>query len=106
MVEQDAFDEDVLDVETTRPPLIPVLGIPLGLALVFVMGAFFIANVLHQTIVGIGLAVMLSFFSSILMRRDYNGVRIFGIWCRLCALWLQARRMHGMTVSHWPMVRR
>lgn len=103
MAGQDDFDEEDLEVAATRPPLIPVVGIPLGLGLVYLMGAFAIANIFHQTVFGIGAAVILTFFSSLLMRRDYNGVRIFGIWCRLCAQWLSARKMHGMTVSHFPM---
>lgn len=96
-------ETEVLDVEATRPPLVPFIGIPLGLAVLYGAMAFVMSNIFHQTVLGIGLALMLTAFSAILIRRDYNGVRIFGIYCRLGAQWLQQRKMHGLSVSHWGM---
>ena len=56
--------------------------------------------------VGIGTGCILAGFASLLMRRDYNGVRIFGIWLRLCSLWISANRMGGLTANHFPGRRR
>ena len=70
------------------------------------IGSFAIANLFHATILGIGTGCILAGFASLLMRRDYNGVRIFGIWLRLCSLWISANRMGGLTANHFPGRRR
>jgi len=103
---QDVAETEVLDVSATRPQLVPLLGIPLGLANVLLVGSFAIANLFHATILGIGTGCILAGFASLLVRRDYNGVRIFGIWMRLCALWLSASHMGGATANHFPTQRR
>jgi type IV secretory pathway VirB3-like protein len=102
----DAADTEVLHVAATRPQLVPILGIPLGLANVLLVGSFAIANLFHATILGIGTGCILAGFASLLMRRDYNGVRIFGIWLRLCSLWISASQMGGLTANHLPDPRR
>ena len=102
----DVAETEVLHVAATRPQLVPILGIPLSLANVLMIGSFAIANLFHATILGIGTGCILAGFASLLMRRDYNGVRIFGIWLRLCSLWISANRMGGLTANHFPGRRR
>jgi type IV secretory pathway VirB3-like protein len=104
--QRDEAEAEVLDVAATRPQLVPFVGIPLGLANILLVGSFAIANLFHATILGIGAGCILAGFASLLVRRDYNGVRIFGIWIRLCALWLSASRMGGATACHFPQHRR
>ena len=105
-MDETAFEIETLHVGDTKPALVPFVNIPVELASLLIVGSFAVANLFHATLLGLGTGAILAGFASLLTRRDYNGIRIFGIYTRLCSLWLSAHRLGGLSVNHFPPRRR
>lgn len=95
----DILEEEPLHVAGTRPAL--MAGIPMELAVVLTTAFFAIDVAAHSMLWGFAFAPFW-FLGAVLVRHDYNGVRIFFIWLRSSALMLDAHLWGGASVSPLP----
>jgi type IV secretion system protein VirB3 len=91
--------QTTLHVAATRPALL--WGLPLQLASVFIVAFGMIAVVMHNLLYG-AVLVPLWFAAGLLVRRDYNAVRVFGLWLRTSASAFDSHLWGGSSVSPLP----
>ena len=93
------LEEAPLFVAATRPAL--VAGMPIGLAVAFMM-VFALIMILGQNpFYELGL-VPLWFGARMIVRYDYNGVRIVTLWLQSSAQSFDAHRWGGASPSPFP----
>ncbi len=90
---------EILHVAATRPAML--WGLPLQLAVVFFMGFGVVGVSMHNALYGLTLA---PFWAAprLLDRRDYNAVRVTGLWLRTSASALDSHLWGGASVSPLP----
>jgi type IV secretion system protein VirB3 len=94
-------EEEVLFVAATRPALMPLLGLPHSLAIVFLVVGLetiiFTKNFLDLLFL---VPVWLVMF--LYVRNDANAVRLLGIFLQTKVKSLDAWRWGGASLSPWP----
>jgi len=93
------LEEAPLFVAATRPAL--VAGLPLGIAVAFIMLGGFIM-ILGQDPLYEVLLLPLWFGARAILRYDYNAVRIVGLWLRSSARSVDAHLWGGASPSPFP----
>jgi type IV secretion system protein VirB3 len=93
------LDEVPLFVATTRPALI--MGLPLGLFVLFLMAIALIMIFVQNPLYEIGLAP-LWFGARILVRYDYNAVGVVALWLRTKARSFDAHYWGGASPAPFP----
>jgi type IV secretory pathway VirB3-like protein len=95
-------EKEVLFVAATRPAIMPILGLPHGLAIIFVC-AFMEVIIWTQNF--LDELILLPFWGAafLYVRHDYNAMRILGLWFQsksksLLDFW----RWGGASLSPWP----
>jgi type IV secretion system protein VirB3 len=96
------LEETPLFVAATRPAL--VVGMPIGLAVVFMM-VFALIMILGQNPFYELVLVPLWFGARMLVRYDYNAVRIVSLWLQSSARSFDAHRWGGASPSPFPVRR-
>jgi type IV secretion system protein VirB3 len=91
--------ETTLHVAATRPALL--WGLPLQLAATFVIAFGVIAVAMHNMLYGAVLAP-LWFAAGLLVRRDYNAIRVTALWLRTSASAFDSHIWGGASVSPLP----
>jgi type IV secretion system protein VirB3 len=97
----EAREEEVLFVAATRPALMPILGLPHSLAIIFVCAGAEIV-ITTQSFLDELFLVPLWLIAFFYVRNDYNAVRILMIWLQSSARSLDAWRWGGASLSPWP----
>ena len=96
------LEEATLFVAATRPAL--VAGMPIGLAVAFLMAfaliIIFGENPLYELVL-----VPAWFGARLLVRYDYNAVRIVALWLQTAARSLDAHRWGGASPAPFPIRR-
>lgn len=91
--------ETTLHVAATRPAML--WGLPLQLAIVFFISFGVIAVVMHNMLYGAAVGPIW-FSASLLVRRDYNAVRVTALWLRTSASALDSHLWGGASSSPLP----
>ena len=91
-----------LFVAATRPAL--VAGMPIGLAVAFMM-VFALIMIFGEDPLYEVVLVPLWFAARMVVRYDYNGVRIVGLWLRSSARSIDAHRWGGSSPAPFPIRR-
>lgn len=95
------LETELLSVADTRPAL--MFGIPMELAVVFGTAFFAIDTELHSPFWGFAV-VPFWFLAAILVRTDYNGVRIFFLWLRTSAVMFDSHLWGGASLAPLPAI--
>lgn len=93
------LEESPLFVAATRPAL--VAGMPIGLAVAFMM-AFALIMILGQDPFYELVLVPLWFAARMIVRYDYNAIRLVTLWLRSSARSFDAHRWGGASPSAFP----
>lgn len=93
------LDHTPLFVAATRPAL--VAGMPIGLAVAFLMAfaliMIFAENPLYELVLA-----PVWFCARVIVRHDYNAVRIVALWLRSTARSIDAHRWGGASPASFP----
>src|SRR5215469_1219858 len=96
------LDDAPLFVAATRPAL--VAGMPIGLAVAFLMAfpliIIFAENPLYELVLA-----PVWFGARLIVRYDYNAVRIVALWLRSAARSIDAHRWGGASPAPFPVRR-
>ena len=92
-----------LSVSMTRP--IMALGVPFQLAVTFGTAAFGINNMTRSLLWGPALVVPLWATAAVLVRRDYNAVRVFFVSLQLWRFHAFASTWGGLSPPPFPIAR-
>ncbi|MGH7043309.1 MAG: type IV secretion system protein VirB3 [Acetobacteraceae bacterium] len=93
------LESEPLHVADTRPAL--MFGIPMELAVVFGTAFFAIDTELHTPFWGF-VVLPFWFLAAVLVRTDYNGVRVFFVWLRTSAVMFDSYLWGGASVAPFP----
>lgn len=91
--------ETTLHVAATRPAML--WGLPLQLALVFFMAAGVTAVAMHNALYAV-VVLPIWLAASLLVRRDYNAVRVTGLWLSTTGSALDSQLWGGASTSPLP----
>ncbi len=91
--------ETTLHVAATRPALL--WGMPLELAAVFIMAFGIITVACHNFLYG-GVVIPLWWAAHLLVRRDYNAIRVTFLWLLTAASALDSHLWGGASVAPLP----
>ena len=94
------LETEHLSVADTRPAL--MFGIPMELAVVFGTAFFAIDTELHSPFWGFAV-VPFWFLAAVLVRTDYNGVRVFFVWLRTSAVMFDSHLWGGRPLPRFPL---
>jgi type IV secretion system protein VirB3 len=95
----DELEASPLFVAATRPAL--VLGLPIGLAVLFMIGAALVMILLQNPFYELGLVPLWLLVREI-VRYDYNGVRIFTLFLQTKAPSFDAHHWGGASPAPFP----
>jgi type IV secretion system protein VirB3 len=95
------LETEPLSVADTRPAL--MFGIPMELAVVLGTAFFAIDTELHSPFWGFAV-VPFWFLAAVLVRTDYNGVRIFFLWLRTSAVMFDSYLWGGASLAPLPVI--
>ncbi|HUZ62971.1 MAG TPA: type IV secretion system protein VirB3 [Acetobacteraceae bacterium] len=93
------LEAEPLHVADTRPAL--MFGIPMELAVIFGSAFFAIDTELHTPFWGFAV-LPFWFLAAVLVRTDYNGVRVFFVWLRTSAVTFDSYLWGGASVAPFP----
>jgi type IV secretion system protein VirB3 len=94
-------EEEVLFVAATRPAIMPLLGLPHSLAIIFLCAGLEIIIQTKDFFWELAL-VPLWLIAVLYVRHDYNAMRILNLWLLSKARSLDAWRWGGASLSPWP----
>jgi type IV secretory pathway VirB3-like protein len=97
----EVLEQQTLIIAATRPAVMPFVGLPHGVAVIF----FFVAM---ETIIVSGNVFDILFLVPVwavlyaFVKHDWNAMRLLGLWCRTAALSVDVWRWCGGSLSPWP----
>lgn len=97
--EPEPLETESLSVADTRPAM--MFGIPMELAVIFGTACFAIDTEFHSPFWGLAV-VPFWFLAAVLVRTDYNGVRIFFVWLRTSAAMFDSYLWGGASLAPMP----
>lgn len=98
----DYLEEDDVQLPLTRPNLF--LLIPYELAVGFGIGFFLLDNTFHSWKAGFAILPLWG-GAAMLVKRDFNGIRVMLTRLRVIATMLEAYRWSGQSLTPFPMKR-
>lgn len=100
----EAREDEVLILAATRPAMMPLIGLPHGLATLFFVVGMETIIITKSVFYPLWLVPVWAVLYMI-VRKDHNAIRIIRLWLRGSALSLDVWRWSGGSLSPWPLTK-